>query len=206
MHTSETAQLQTLIDRIVAGEAARKDLIARSHRRLLQLARKIFHEDFADMRGDHETGSILNRAVVRLLEDLPKLKTQPRTVLEYFRFSAVEMRRVLLDLARQYRRKRKREPSWLKGRASEGSQRDFAANVADRSPDPAKIAMWTEFLQKTESLPEQERDVVFLHKYHGLDLGEAAKYLGLSKQDVRNLWASAEERLSAWMAAARKTR
>jgi RNA polymerase sigma factor (sigma-70 family) len=189
MADDRTSRLQQLLDRLRNGEgAARTELLALAYERLRLLARKMFHEDFPRLGNLHETDSILHEAVLRLsraLRDMP-----PPSVYDFLTFSAAQIRRVLLDMARsQDRRNRK---------INELSDRS-GPPMADPGGDPAHLAQWGEFHQKVRELPAAERDVVDLYWYQGLTQAETAQVLGVHEKAVSRRWLRARLKLSEWL-------
>src|ERR1700752_4779810 len=133
MAEDRTKQLQELLDRMRGGDdAVRTELLGLAYERLRLLARKMFHQDFPRLGNLHETDSILHEAVLRLFRALQEV--QPPSVQEFLIFSAAQIRRVLLDMARyQGRRERNR------GSASPAAAQQ---EVADSSGDPPHLAQW----------------------------------------------------------------
>jgi RNA polymerase sigma factor (sigma-70 family) len=195
MADDRTSQLQQLLDRMRNGEAAaRTELLALAYERLRLLARKMFHEDFPRLGNFHETDSILHEAVLRLsraLQDVP-----PPSVYDFLTFSAAQIRRVLLDMARAHDR-RNRRINELSDR-SDPSMAD-SAGPADAGGDPSHLAQWSEFHQKVRGLPDEERDVVDLYWYQGLTQAETAHVLGVHEKAVSRCWLRARLKLSEWL-------
>ena len=189
-----TTQLQQLLDRVRNGDGAgRTALLELAYERLRLLARKMFHQDFPRLGNLHETDSILHEAVLRLFRALQEV--QPVTVHDFLTFSAAQMRRVLLDMARrQGRRDRNIELS-----DSSGSQMAARQDLADTSSDPSQLAQWSEFHQKVRELPDEQRKVVDLYWYQGLTQAETARVLGVHEKAVSRSWLSARLKLSDWL-------
>ena len=186
MDGDESARLQLLIDRLQQGDDfARQELIGRAYERLRLLARKMLHADFPRLQNLHATSSVLDEAALRLLTALKQVPLH--TVHEFFSFAALQMRRVLTDMAR--RRSREGQGVHPRGGAEEGSgQSGPAFDAADTTQDPANLAVWTEFHEKVEELPEKQRQVFELHWYQGLTQAETAHLLGISQSDVSRCW------------------
>jgi RNA polymerase sigma factor (sigma-70 family) len=195
MADDRTGQLQALLDRVRDGDgAARTELLALAYERLRLLARKMFHEDFPRLGNLHETDSILHEAILRLsraLQDVPL-----PSVYDFLTFSAAQIRRVLLDMARSQSR-RDRKFTELSDRS--GSPIGAQQGPADRNSDPAHLAQWGEFHQKVRELPDAERDVVDLYWYQGLTQAETARVLGVHEKAVSRRWLSARLKLSDWL-------
>jgi RNA polymerase sigma factor (sigma-70 family) len=193
MASDQTTHLQFLLDRLRQGDdSARRELIGCAYERLRLLAWRTLHKDFHRFEKLHETDSILDEAVVRLLKALEQ--EQPTTLQGFFALAAKKIREVLLDVARQQRRRRGEglPEDVAPGCSSESSPRYEAA---DTTHDPATLAEWSEFHKMVEALPEEERAVVDLHWYQGLTQAETAAILGISQRQVSRLWIRATGRL-----------
>jgi RNA polymerase sigma factor (sigma-70 family) len=192
MADDRTRQLQQLLDRMRDGDGtARTGLLALAYERLRLLARKMFHQDFPRLGNLHETDRILHEAILRLSRALQDVS--PPSVYDFLTFSAAQIRRVLLDMARsQGRRGRK---------ITELSDPPMAAQqgLADSSLDPSHLAQWSEFHQKVRELPDEEREVVDLYWYQGLTQAETARVLGVHEKAVSRRWLSARLKLSEWL-------
>lgn len=196
MSDDSSLRLQTLLDRANHGEdAARRELINAAYDRLLILTRHIFHKDFAYLHHRHNTQSVLHEAILRLLRTSSE-RVQWNTAAEFFRFSAVLIRRELIDLLRHHRtRAREQAVGWTE----EGTEVSEAAPPVAANADPVDAAMWTEFHEKVMELPEEERAVVDLYWYHGLSQAEIASLLGIHEKAVSRRWLSARLRLADWI-------
>jgi RNA polymerase sigma factor (TIGR02999 family) len=193
MNGDDTTQLQLLIDRLQQGDdSARRELIGCAYERLRLLARKMLHTDFPRLQNLHATGSVLDEAALRLLTALQEVTVH--TVQDFFSFAAMQMRRVLIDMARRQRRD---DPGVnLEAPAKQdSSQTRPPFEEADTTWDPAQLAIWTEFHEKVGELPEKERSVVDLHWYQGLTQAETAQLLGMSPSDVSRCWMRARLKL-----------
>ena len=190
-----TSQLQQLLERVRNGDgASRTALLELAYERLRLLARKMFHQDFPRLGNLHETDSILHEAVLRLFRALQEV--QPPTVHEFLIFSAAQIRRVLLDMARYQARR-----GGPTGAPSTGSGSAAAApqDLADASWDPPDLAQWSEFHEKVRGLPDEEREVVDLYWYQGLTQAETARILGVHEKVVSRRWLRARLKLSEWL-------
>jgi RNA polymerase sigma factor (sigma-70 family) len=195
MAEDRTKQLQQLLDRMQSGDgAARSELLGLAYERLRLLARKMFHHDFPRLGNLHETDSILHEAVLRLFRALQEV--QPRSVHDFLTFSAAQIRRVLLDMARHDNRGQRRINAL---RAHFGSPLAEHQDLADTSLDPAYLAQWSEFHHKVRELPDEEREVVDLYWYQGLTQAETARVLGVHEKAVSRRWIRARLKLSDWL-------
>src|SRR5262249_2856855 len=168
--------------------------LALAYERLRLLARKMFREDFPRLGNLHETDSILHEAVLRLSRAMQEVP--PPTVYDFLTFSAAQIRRVLLDMARSQDR-RNRKINELSDRS--GSSMAEHTGLAEMSGDPSHLAQWSEFHQKVRELPDEEREVVDLYWYQGLTQAETARVLGVHEKAVSRRWLSARLKLSQWL-------
>jgi RNA polymerase sigma-70 factor (ECF subfamily) len=189
MSPSQTARFQCLLDRFGQGDdAAGRELVGLAYERLRLLARRILRRQFPRFGGRHGTDSVLNATAVQLLRAFKELK--PKTCRDFFNFAARQIGWVLVDIARRDKRGGPVVP------LPEG---DDPAEPAGGADDPAELAVWTEFHQRVEQLPDMERDVVDLHWYNGLTQAEAAEILGITPRMVSHHWVSARLRLAEWV-------
>jgi RNA polymerase sigma factor (sigma-70 family) len=190
MHDDTSIHLQAMLDRLRQGDPqARRLLLERACERLRRLAGRMLHGAFPEVARRHEVDSVVHETWVRLLQALDR--TEPPTVIDFFRLAAHKIRQVLLDMAQNERRRGQREVIGLG--APEGSADGLAA--ADRTHDPARLALWTEFHEKVAGLSEQERTVFEMHYYLDLPQAEIARVLDLHPRKVSYLWIAATEKL-----------
>src|SRR5579872_4866649 len=172
MNDESALLLQSLIDRLKRGDSgARNELITRAYDRLRALACKIL-QDFPNMRGAHDPTSLANQGIVRLMPALEEI--QPASVPEFFGFAALQIRRVLLNLARK------------PGHAGPCDGEPF--EPADQTGDPVKLAACAEFHELVNQLPKEEREVIDACFYMGLTQAEAAVLLGIHPKEVSRRW------------------
>src|SRR5262245_52175370 len=162
MASDQTSHLEQLLDRLRQGDdTARRELIACAYERLRLLARTVLHEDFPRFENLHETGSVLDDAALRLLKALEQ--EAPTTVRGFFALAAKKTREVLLDLARRDRRRGGEARRDGAAEQADPSQNACPYEPADSRCDPVLLAQWTEFHQKVDELPQEQREVVDLH-------------------------------------------
>lgn len=193
MPDDASTQLQLWIDRLQAGDPAARDaLISHACDRLRRLTRTML-KDFRRLRQWEETDDVLNTAVLRLMRALDD--TRPDSVAEFFRLAALQIRRQLLDLSRQYYGP---EGSAARRAAPAAGAADSSTPVAegpDSTYNPERLAWWTDFHERVEALPPEERDVFELVWYQGLSQEEAARVLNVPYGTVKRRWLAARLRL-----------
>jgi RNA polymerase sigma-70 factor (ECF subfamily) len=192
MHDDSTAIRQAL-EALQRGEPeARAALLERSLERLTRLTRKMLR-DFPGVRRWEQTDDVLQNAALRLHRALAAV--QPPTVRDYFRLAAAQLRRELLDLARHY--------SGPYGLGAHHASIADASTPGEGVPepsggatlDPGRLALWTEFHQQAEALPDEDREVFDLLFYQGFSQTEAAALLEVSERTIKRRWQAARLRL-----------
>lgn len=183
----QPAGIQHWIDRLQAGdERARAELLNCAAERLTYLTRKML-KDFPGVRRWEETDDVLQNASMRLWTALKEV--QPTTVCHFYRLAALHIRRELIDLARHHF-------GPVGGGAHHASDPGNStgstpAPVWDRmetTHEPSRLAMWSEFHERVEQLPEEEREVFDLVWYQGLTQAAAAELLNVSSRTVLRRW------------------
>jgi RNA polymerase sigma-70 factor (ECF subfamily) len=122
--------------------------------------------------------------MVRLYRTIAKIR--PPTVLAFFGLAARQIRWVLCDLARDYAKTRcvryspESEPHYKGG-------------------EPSDLLEWTEFHEKVDTLPDEEREVFDVLFYQNVSQADAAALLGISVRSVKRRWQKARLLLrDAW--------
>lgn len=175
-----TTSLHDLIARYQAGDNHALDtLVRRTEKRLEHFARRML-TGFPGVRAREQAEDVLQDALLRLSRALRQ--ETPKSVRDFFGFAAVQIRRVLLDLARAHAR-RPSEP--------------LAADPSDHADDSTELNRWTRLHEAVEQLPTELRDVFSYTFYHGWTQGQIAEVLGVSDRQVRRLWVEACRRLKA---------
>ena len=197
MDEAGSVELQGLLDRLRRGDReARRLLLERACERLRRLAGRMLHGSFPELARRHELDSVVHETWLRLLQALER--TEPPTVVDFFRLAAHKFRQVLLDMAQSERRRAQREVLGLSGVDSQVPARSAASTTCD----PARLALWTEFHEKVATLSEQERAVFEMHYYLELPQAEIAQVLELHPRKVSYLWIAATEKLGEGLDAA----
>jgi len=176
-----TESLHDLVSRHQAGDRAALDrLVRRTVGRLERLARKMLR-GFPAVRAREQTGDILQSALLRLTRALRRVT--PRSVRDYYRLAAEQIRRELYDLARRYSRRP----------VGELGDIDPAEPASDSADD---LSRWAALQEAVERLPTDEREVFGLTFYHGWTQPRIAALLQISDRQVRRLWTAACLRLN----------
>jgi RNA polymerase sigma factor (sigma-70 family) len=186
---SDSNSQQTIIQQwlrlAVAGDEAAVDALLRHNcDRLTSLTRRMLG-DFRRVRRWAETGDVLQNAMLRLLGALREVK--PQTAREFLALATLQIRRELIDLARNFY-----GPEGIgANQDSRAAQASSGQERADLSHEPHSLAQWTELHQHIALLPDEEREVVGLLFYQGLSQAEAAEVLSLSVRTVQRRWHTA---------------
>ncbi|MCA9124731.1 MAG: sigma-70 family RNA polymerase sigma factor [Planctomycetaceae bacterium] len=165
-------------------DSYRKLLVEHAYGRLRVLVKKRLSL-FPGVQRWEQTDDVLQQASMRLLKSLEAVK--PRTVREFFGLAATQIRRTLIDLARHYGGK---QGIGAKHATNErqGDKGREQPDTPDATSDPETLAEWTEFHQKVEVLPKEQRDVFDLLYYNGVTQPEAAQILGVSERTLKRRW------------------
>jgi RNA polymerase sigma-70 factor (ECF subfamily) len=188
-----TGQTAGWLDQMRAGDqAARERLIEHACGRLRGLARKMLRQ-YPRVHRWEATDDVFVEAVTRLHGALAVV--QPESPRHFYNLAAMQIRRVLVDLARRYY-----------GPEGLGSHHDTAAGkpegLADRryekidiSGEPATLAGWEECYELVLALPDEDRETFDLLYVNRLTQEEAAKTLGVTARTVRRRWRETRYRL-----------
>jgi RNA polymerase sigma-70 factor (ECF subfamily) len=184
------AELQARVARLQAGDPdARDELLSAAAELLRQLAHRMLRT-FPGVRRWEQTDDVLQNSLMRLyrtLKDVP-----PRTVADFLRLAALNIRRELLDLAKHHYGPQGQGAHHITVNLDEPAPPEPAAQ---QSLDPSRLAVWSEFHQQVEGLPDEERAVFDLLWYQGLSQAEAAELLGVNERTVKRRWQSARIKL-----------
>jgi RNA polymerase sigma factor (sigma-70 family) len=183
--------VQVWIDRLRGGDdSAREALLARAFDRLTRLARKMLRH-YPGVGRWEQTDDVLQNALIRL--DRALRSVAPSTAKDFFRLAATQIRRELIDLARRYD-----GPEGIGCHHSSHGGVDLpspSGGLTDTAQDPGVLTEWTEFHQRVEALPDDERVMFDLLWYQGLNQTEAAETLGISERTVNRHWIKARLKL-----------
>jgi RNA polymerase sigma-70 factor (ECF subfamily) len=189
-----TVRIQGCIDRLKGGDVkARGELIGLACERLERLTRKMLR-DYPRVHRWEDTGDVLQNAAMRLFRSLDQVT--PQTVPDFFRLASLNIRRELLDLVKHYYGPRghgAKHATFAGREASDSSAREL--DKSDLSGEAGRLALWTEFHELVEALPQEEREVVDLLWYQGLTQDEAAVILKVSDRTVKRRWQAARLKL-----------
>lgn len=167
----------------LADGRPRGELIGRSCERLRRLTRAILDRDYRRLRAVEQTDDVLNTALIRRMRALEV--APPTTLAEYFQLAGRQLRWVLGDLIRHHfgpHGDAARQQPLPPGDGFPGGWRAAA---------PDRAVSWSEFFDRIEALPADERVVVDLLWFEKLTQKDAAKLLGVPLITVRRRWIAA---------------
>jgi RNA polymerase sigma-70 factor (ECF subfamily) len=186
MSDTRVDYLQTLLDRMAAGnEAAREALLGHAYERLKQLARRSLGK-FPGVRRIWETGDVANNVYLRLKNALRELALQgksPPTVEAFLGLAAQHTRWELLNLASN-----RREPDPIGPAPTDTHTTAPGLDPPHGSAGPSTLAEWAEVHSAIARLPNQDRTMFDLIYYGGLTQAEAAAALGVDVRTVKRHW------------------
>lgn len=191
MSDQRSLQLQRCLDRLHGGEeAARQELLNSACERLTQITRTMLR-DYPRLKRWEQTDDVLQNALVRLIRALQTIT--PASLRDFYRLATLQIRRELIDLVRHHF-----GPEGGGARhATDRMEKDSADSApplherADSADEPSRLAVWREFHEQVERLPEEEREVFDLVWYQGVGHTEAAKVLDVSVKTVKRRWQAA---------------
>ena len=188
-----TTQIQNCLDRLRAGDQTAKDELFRwSQDRLFRLTKKL-RSAFPALR-HCETDDVFQNAMLRLHKALEEIS--PSDVQQWTGLAGLQIRRVLLDIARHQRGPEGTAANVRTGGIGGGEitgQRCF--EPVAKTDGPATLAQWTEIHELIDQLPADQRDVFHHHYYFGLSHDETAEVLGVSVETIKRRWRAARIRL-----------
>src|SRR5438132_4519467 len=159
----QSEQLQTWIDRMQAGDpTARNELLGHACERLRRLTRKML-KGFARVKRWELTDDVLQNALLRLWAALGQVT--PHSARDFYTLAALQIRRELIDLARQYYGPKGIGANQASNVELGSSTSTPLADVANSTLEPSQLAIWSEFHERVDTLPEEEREVFDLLWY-----------------------------------------
>ncbi len=194
----DTTDLQLLLDRYRNDEPGSLDqLLTHTQNRLLKLAKKTLFRREDRLHRWEETADVLQNTMIRLFRALKDEK--PRDACHFFNLAAQHLRWELRDLARHYFGPEGLGKHHKTGQrhADKDEEHEGQGHVEQTTHNPAKLQFWTEFHQKVDELPSEEKEIFSLHWYHGLSLKETGILLGVPERTVHRRWAAARINLKS---------
>lgn len=195
MSADHSTAVQSCLDRIRGGEpGARDDLLAITRSRLLAMIRGLIVR-YPGLRRWEQSDDVLHNVQVRLLRLLDQ--TPVTTALDYFCLAAKNMRWELTDLHRRHFGRQAAGAKYVTPPTRSADRGVALAAAADDGDGPTVLVELAELHDLVAALPEDERQVVDLHWYHGLTHLEAGTLLGVCERTVKRRWLAARARLAS---------
>lgn len=159
-------------------------MAARCENRMRVLARRM-RRQFPVVRRWDDTDDILQESSVRLHRALRSVV--PESELHLYRLACLQVRRVLLDLSREYASRYSFAANYETGHGDRLG-RSVPDRTAVHETDVGGLENWTRFHQAADAMPRQLRDVFDLLWYAELDQDAAARILCITKRTLQRRW------------------
>lgn len=167
---------------------ARERVIEHTCERLRLITRKMLRGSPRIHRWE-ETDDVFVAALTKLHRSLETV--QPKSVRDFYNLATMQIRRVLIDMARRYYGPEGLGANYDTG-GVESDDRNFTRlDQLDCGSKPLSLMEWTEFHRQVDLLPDEEREVFSVLWYAGLTQQEATQALGISERTLRRRWRSA---------------
>jgi RNA polymerase sigma factor (sigma-70 family) len=185
MTREQNPELSVVFERIQAGDmAARNELMSTLYDRIIRLT-AVLLRTFPVVQRRREVESVANDLSLKLIGALDAgLKTG--SVQDFFRFAGVRLRQLLIDEAEKHRR---RHVGAFAGAGTDTAAPDF--DPGTDTLDPEALAVWSEFHEKVNELPEEERMIFEMHFFLQMPQAEIAKVLQWEPKQVSRRWLKA---------------
>lgn len=200
MHHASTQQISAWLDRMAGGDqTSLGELLSHLGGRLRAVASRARSRLSSDAGRVLETDDVLQDLVVRLLPRCATLSERLRSVppTERVRFFFGCTARIIRDLICEEARRPTRRVQLSSGDGwdnSDSAGSALEALAAHESESPQRMAMWADFHDFVNGLPDGLREVVDLHWYHGLTHNEVGETLGIAEVTSRSRWAQVRHR------------
>lgn len=160
---------------------------------LFRLTRRMFHQ-FPFLRRWEQTDDVFQNAMIRLHSSMQNLQIVSKG--HFLNLAKMQIRRVLLDLARKYRS----EKSFAANHHTDSLNPDLLNGIVTTLPAPEEnLDPWIELHIQLEALPDDQREIVDLVWYESLSIEEVAKKLEISERTARRRWQMARLHLAAFL-------
>lgn len=171
-----------------------EELANRCEFRMRQLAKKMLRQ-YPVVRRWEDTDDIFQEAAMRLHRALHVVA--PESDLHLHRLACLQVRRVLIDLSRQYS-----QPNHFAANHDTGHEGISLRDAPDRADDLVtsnSIERWTKLHLLASAMPTVLRDVFDLLWYEDLDQATAADLLGITTRTLQRRWREARVHLMRGM-------
>lgn len=160
---------------------------------LLRLTKRMFHQ-FPALRRWEQTDDVFQNAMIRLHKAVQDVQVQSK--LHFLNLAKMQIKRVLLDLARKYRS----EKSFAANHHSDSLNPEILSGMVTTLPDPEEnLDPWIDLHIQIEALPDDLKEVVDLIWYESLPIEKVAEKLQISERTARRRWQLARLQLAEFL-------
>ena len=143
---------------------------------------------FPSVKRWSETDDVLQNAMIRLHKSLAQVK--PESPRQFYGLAATQIRRELIDLARHF------SGAHGIGANHDTDDGETINRLTTIDLEPESVERWNGFHRQVENLSDEQRAVVDLLWYEGMNQSEAAKVLEISLATLKRRWQAARLELS----------
>lgn len=196
---SEITALTELLTRLRQGDvAAREELADRMYARVVDLSRHILRTGSAHVQRWEQTEDLAHSAWFRIQRAIEDKELQFESPSQLLRLAARHIRFEIIGMHRRYKtRGSKHHTQAFNTDSNDASEANNF--VANETADPQKAIAWAEFHEAVEQLPEEQKEIVELLWYQGLDQEAVACLIGISLRQVKRRWRDAKLSLSSFL-------
>jgi RNA polymerase sigma factor (sigma-70 family) len=188
----QTTVMHHLLDRVKTGDETAFNTLLKNLAAPLELIARRMLKRFPRIARWSDPEDVLQNASLRLMRALRDVR--PGSMREMYAFATTLMRRELLDMAKSFYGKQ----GIGANHASVGAKADDLSPTPTRSTEEdSDFEKWVAFHEEMEKLPVEEREVIGLAFYHGLNQAEIAEVFQVSERTVQRRWQSAVARLKS---------
>lgn len=173
---ADSLQDSSVIRWAAAGDrAAREEVFRRFGDRLSELTRRMLRCN-SRLRQREETDDVVQQVALRLNRALGDVR--PQNVRDFLGLAVVQIRRLLIDLARHHF-----------GPLGAGTHERNGGEMSGRepfapSPEPETLEAWVALHEAIAQLPDDEREAFSVIWYGGVTQKEAAELLDVAERTV----------------------
>ncbi len=183
------SEILPLIHGLRAGNVvAREQLAELVYNRLINLSRMMLRSGSARVQRWEQTEDLAHSAWFRIQRAIESDALQWNDPAQFFRLAARHIRFEIIDLHRKHRVMHENHLTRLGASSGVEGMEDGNFFVANATADPQRIAVWADFHEAVENLPEEQKEVVDLVWYQGLKQDEAAELLNVSVKSIKRRW------------------
>ena len=151
---------------------------------------------FARVARHERPSDVAQEALLSLMQALRS--TKPESERHLLLLVAKKVRETLHDVARRHAGQRHGVDN-LESQGDVSVDQHAALAAAADMAGPVTLDQWTRFQHAVDTLPENEREVMFLKWFLNAEDHEIAETLGCSKSTVKRVWRVAKDRLNEAM-------